>query len=111
MTLPVKGIAFEMLTGLHMQAPQANGHREACADFELNAVECLEAYGVKMGYDRCWKYFEDYKECQFRSMAESRANYMNLIRAKKVLSGELPLNRITTETPPYDSYITGSFLP
>ena len=37
-----------------------------CADFEMRAMECLEAYGVQRGRVRCVDYLDDLRECTFK---------------------------------------------
>lgn len=40
-------------------------HRE-CGDLEMDAIECLEAYGATRGKKICDKYILDYKECFYQ---------------------------------------------
>ncbi|TOF75372.1 hypothetical protein CGJ15_27060, partial [Vibrio parahaemolyticus] len=46
-----------------------------CADFEMRAMECLEAYGVQRGKTICIDYLDDLRECAFetRQMARTQA--------------------------------------
>ncbi len=39
-------------------------HRE-CGDLEMDAIECLEAYGATRGKKICDNYIRDYQECFF----------------------------------------------
>ena len=41
--------------------------RKECRDFEMNAVECLEAYGAVKGKVKCQDYLDDLKECMFQT--------------------------------------------
>lgn len=34
-----------------------------CGELELDALECLEAYGARRGRKLCTTYIDDYKEC------------------------------------------------
>lgn len=38
-----------------------------CADFEMRAMQCLEAYGVQKGRVRCVDYLDDLRECAFQA--------------------------------------------
>lgn len=40
---------------------------KGCADFEMRAMECLEAYGVQRGRDRCKDYLDDLRECTYKT--------------------------------------------
>lgn len=41
------------------------GHKE-CAPFEMNMIDCLEAYGMDMGAKKCRDLIEDFQECAGR---------------------------------------------
>merc|ERR1719348_1498764 len=47
-----------------MGAQVASGQGGVCADFELNAMECIEYYGAKQGITACKDWYDDYMECQ-----------------------------------------------
>lgn len=38
-------------------------HYGKCAQFEMNMVECYEAYGVHVGKTRCQDLVDDFREC------------------------------------------------
>ena len=40
-----------------------SGMRHRCADYELDAIECLEAYGFWRGERYCKLLLEDWHEC------------------------------------------------
>lgn len=42
------------------------GHPK-CAKFEMNMIDCLEAYGMDMGAKKCALIIEDFQECASRS--------------------------------------------
>lgn len=109
--LPMKGLIYEVLTGNHNQMVNSDGRRSACADIELNMMECLEAYGSKKGLDLCYKYIEDFQECRNKNLAHARVHYMRMIRAKKIATGEIPWDKRVTDPVPYDSFINGTFFP
>lgn len=111
MALPVKGIGYEVGNMLTAQHVRSSGRRDYCADLELNAAECLEAFGVNKGYDKCVKYMEDLNECKLSSISNARVIIMNLERAKKVATGQIPLKEAFAKPYSYDSYVDGCFLP
>lgn len=47
-----------------MGAQVVSGQGGVCADFELNAMECIEYYGAKQGITACKDWYDDYMECQ-----------------------------------------------
>lgn len=109
--LPVKGITYEMGSVLTSQYIIPGGRRDYCGDMELNAAECLEAYGVWKGQEKCAKYLEDLTECKLNTIQQARSIVMNLERAKKIAKGEIALKDRFGKPYPWDSYISGSFLP
>jgi len=111
MSLPVKGIIYEALSGYHFQTRTGDARRTACADFELNMAECLEAYGVRKGYDLCYKYIEDLHECKSKHLQTMRSVYINHVRTKKLITGEIPWEKRRSEPVPYDAFISGVFYP
>lgn len=52
------------MTG-HWQSNQYRefGRRHRCANLELNAMECLEAYGYYRGERYCRDFIQDWDEC------------------------------------------------
>ena len=55
----------EMFHHLSSAQCQEGNAKPRCGDFQLNAVECLEAYGAKRGRRLCRPYLEDYVECLY----------------------------------------------
>ena len=55
--------------GGHLFTQQSS---KRCNDFEMRAVECLEAYGRQRSQVACRDYFDDYKECVFADKRVSR---------------------------------------
>lgn len=39
-------------------------HMSKCAPFELNMMECMEAYGLDKGRVKCSELIEDFNECR-----------------------------------------------
>ena len=36
-----------------------------CGELEMNALECLEAYGLRRGHKLCSNFVNDFRECVF----------------------------------------------
>lgn len=53
------------------------GERSKCSDFELNAKECLEAYGAVRGARYCKDFLEDWYECgyQWKQVSQKLISY------------------------------------
>lgn len=111
MQLPLKGLMYEATAMSHGQGPQSDARRMPCSDIELNAMECLEAYGTIKGHERCSKYFEDLTECKHARLRLTRYYIMRQERIKKVLKGEIPWANRWGKPYPYESYICGTFFP
>merc|ERR1712002_1288455 len=59
-----------------------------CADFEMRAMECLEAYGVGRGRTKCQDYLDDLRECMFSTKQLSRVDTMRRERHRQWIMGE-----------------------
>jgi len=59
-----------------------------CADFEMRAMECLEAYGVQKGRAKCVDYMDDLRECMFRTKQLGRVSAMRVERHRQYYLGE-----------------------
>lgn len=110
MYMPFKGPLSEANLGDHAQVTNDEGRIQRCSMFELNATECLEAYGIHKGRELCSKFFEDFQECRTGKMAELRRNIMMAEMYKKILKGEKKLKDRYLNTP-WDSYVEGTFYP
>lgn len=53
-------------------------HYGRCAEFELNMMECIEAYGQDRGRIKCRDMIDDYQECLSRAKSTARA-FVSLI--------------------------------
>ena len=62
-----------------------------CADYELNAAECWEAYGYFRGQRMCKDYFDDWDECCRGNRQHHRENLILLEKLKQVGKGERKL--------------------
>lgn len=47
-----------------------------CENFELQAMECLEYYGLKQGIDACKDWYDDLLECKYKAKQNLRAKHM-----------------------------------
>lgn len=63
-----------------MSAISNNAQGKACEDFELNAMECIEYYGVKQGIDACKDWYDDYLECVNQGKQHLRWKRMHHVR-------------------------------
>lgn len=111
MVIQLKSLGYECGSFMTAQTIQTNGRRDACADFEINLAECLEAYGIAEGHVRCHKYSEDLTECRAGIMSVYRSYLMRAERAKKLATGKLPLSQRYGTPYPFDAYVEGSFVP
>lgn len=111
MVLPYKGLLYEATTMFHGQGPIYNGRKEPCSDFELNTVECLEAYGAIKGAEKCAKFIEDLNECKHTRLRVMRKMIMQEERMKKVAKGEIPFEKRWGKPYAYDSHVQGTFFP
>lgn len=109
--LPFKNPIFEGLTGLHVQGTNGHGRRYKCADFEMNYVECLEAYGLSRGFEECKKWYDDYRECKYNRLSVMRRVIMDAHHVKKLVKGERDWDKKMGEPYAYDAYIAGTFWP
>lgn len=93
------------------QGTLPEGRKFPCADMELNVAECLEAYGVVRGQEKCAKFLEDFKECRSEWLTQMRWYIMRQERMKKVAKGEIPFSERWGKPYPYDSFVAGGFAP
>lgn len=80
-------------------------------DMELNAAECLEAYGLIKGRLVCAKLFEDIQECKQSRIRLMRAYLMRVERYKKLAKGEKSWSDRWGKPYEWDSFILGSYTP
>lgn len=59
----IRGIFTEIAEGLQCNQTRDAGISPVCANYEMNALECLEAYGYFRGDRYCRDYIEDWDEC------------------------------------------------
>ena len=111
MVLPFKGALYDNLSYFHQQIPTAEGRRAPCSQFELNSVECLEAYGMVKGSQECAQFLEDLRECRFGHYRMARKILLQAENYKQVVTGKIPFKERHGKPLPYDSYICGTFYP
>ncbi|XP_019868982.1 uncharacterized protein LOC109597673 [Aethina tumida] len=75
-----------------------------CADLELKAVECLEAYGLDKGVKKCQPLLKDFQECSLKIKQFERLNAMRMERHRQYLSGERKKADHYAPAPPPDSF-------
>lgn len=67
MTTEVIGVKFNPLVrpnaDLMVIFGKDLGKARECGELEMDALECMEAYGVRRGYKLCHSYIEDFREC------------------------------------------------
>lgn len=59
-----------------------------CNDFEMRAVECIEAYGAAKGRAKCQDYLDDLRECMFETKQIARVQAMRIERHRQWITGE-----------------------
>lgn len=64
---------------------QQDGH---CRDFELEAAECIDAYGFTQGRTKCRDLLEDLLECSTGEKQRNRQEILITEYARKVKAGE-----------------------
>lgn len=112
MPLPFKGALNELLSVIHNQGVDVGGaRRQPCADFELNYIECLEAYGAAHGGMKCTKFMEDFQECKGARIRKMRHWIMKEEKMKKLIKGEIAYKDRLGKPYSYDAYISGTFFP
>jgi len=83
---------------------------QECNELEQDAIDCMNAYGVKRGSKLCESYLLDYKECTMQLMQKVRSNLMRRERLKQILRGERKLiDCFDSIKVPRDAYQTGPF--
>lgn len=75
-----------------------------CKDFEMRAVDCLEAYGLNRGLQKCKDLVEDFKECHTRTKRNARLNAMRIERQKQYWLGDRSKEERYATPPKPDAY-------
>ncbi|KAI1290283.1 hypothetical protein HDE_08379 [Halotydeus destructor] len=110
--MPFIRSSFTEATGQYTQSQyRYKGNVSKCADLELNAWECMEAYGHYRGERYCHDYMEDLEECFSSRKQRKRIHYMTLERVKQLKAGERSLSDFWGPKPPKDSFVKGPMIP
>lgn len=75
-----------------------------CATRELEVVDCLEAYGLHHGQEKCRILMDDFRECVLQSKQRHRAFIMIDERERQVKDGERDPKEKWAKAPRMDSY-------
>ncbi|XP_029170469.1 NADH dehydrogenase [ubiquinone] iron-sulfur protein 5 [Nylanderia fulva] len=73
-----------------------------CAQYELQYVDCMEAYGGHRGQKQCRLILEDMYECAMRNKRIRRIEMMHQERRRQYKNGEK--EKLWAETPPLDLF-------
>ncbi|XP_050296671.1 NADH dehydrogenase [ubiquinone] iron-sulfur protein 5 [Anthonomus grandis grandis] len=71
-----------------------------CADIEMRALECLEAYGVDRGLKKCDTLIKDFDECVYKRKQIQRVNAMRFERHRQHFAGERTKEDKYSKNPP-----------
>ncbi|XP_011872194.1 PREDICTED: uncharacterized protein LOC105564448 [Vollenhovia emeryi] len=88
-------------TDLFLNVRTLQFHKE-CAQYELQYVDCMEAYGYHRGKEKCRLILEDMYECVFKVKRMRRVMMMAKERHRQFNNGER--TNEFEETPPLDLY-------
>ncbi|CAH1109725.1 unnamed protein product [Psylliodes chrysocephalus] len=75
-----------------------------CADLELQALDCLEAYGLDRGIKKCDLLLQDFTECSLRIKQMNRMFAMRNERHRQYFAGERSKEEKWAAGPKPDSY-------
>jgi len=71
------GVMTPFTTGLSkMCGGIMTGAGRRCEAFELQAMECLEYYGLKQGMEACKDWYDDLMECRYMTKQQLRVKHM-----------------------------------
>ncbi|KAJ8925265.1 hypothetical protein NQ315_009093 [Exocentrus adspersus] len=77
---------------------------DECADIELKALDCLEAYGLDRGIKKCDTLMKDFTECSLKIKQFKRMFALRFERQRQYLMGERSKEDHYAKAPEYDSY-------
>lgn len=75
-----------------------------CADIEMKVVDCLEAYGLLRGKQKCDELIQDFNECSHRNKQNDRIKAMRYERERQWLRGERSKKNHYAPPPKDDSF-------
>lgn len=73
-----------------------------CGPYEMRVVDCMEAYGVPRGREKCRLLLDDFRECVVGSKQMTRCEIMHIERIRQYRAGER--KELYAEDPVVDSY-------
>jgi len=87
-----------------------NGAGFKCQNFELQAMECMEYYGVQQGITACKDQYDDLMECRLRTKSNLRVKHMYKKREfdnyLEYLQGKRTYEQTYEQPPKLFSFIT-----
>nr|CAI5835761.1 unnamed protein product [Callosobruchus analis] len=101
--LPVSPWLKSPLTDL-TQALVSHQWYGECADMEMKALDCMEAYGLDRGLKKCELLIKDFQECALKTKQKNRLYAMRLERHRQHFTGERSKGEKWAQAPPADSY-------
>jgi NADH dehydrogenase (ubiquinone) Fe-S protein 5 len=63
-------------------------HYDKCGEFEMQMMECMEAYGAVQGKTKCADLTADFKECYLQTKQRNRSVEMRSERDRQYRAGE-----------------------
>lgn len=67
-------------------------HYDKCGAMEMRMMECMEAYGLHKGLDKCGALYEDFKEC----FTQHKQRQRFLVRNYNFLRSQGPFTNISS---------------
>ncbi|XP_037927831.1 uncharacterized protein LOC119662308 [Teleopsis dalmanni] len=77
---------------------------ETCGEMEMNMMECMEAYGLDRGRQKCADLIADFTECSNKTKQMKRYDAMRFERFKQNMKGERPKEEAFAPPPKIDAY-------
>lgn len=75
-----------------------------CAKREMKMIDCLEAYGLDKGLEKCDALIEDFKECANSHKQLKRSAAMRYERQRQYWAGERSKEELYAPPPKIDSF-------
>ncbi|XP_055642732.1 uncharacterized protein LOC129779337 [Toxorhynchites rutilus septentrionalis] len=77
---------------------------DKCGELEMASIDCLEAYGMNRGQEKCADVVNDFLECAYMRKQIQRFNAMRLERHRQGLQGERKSSEYYAKPPRVDAY-------
>uniref|UniRef100_A0A1A9WKV3 Uncharacterized protein n=1 Tax=Glossina brevipalpis TaxID=37001 RepID=A0A1A9WKV3_9MUSC len=77
---------------------------DKCGQFEMDMMECLEAYGAERGKIKCKELIDDFGECFNMRKQMLRIEAMRVERLRQYRNGERKKEELYAESPRIDAY-------